>query len=61
MRAVARTGARRVVYISCNPTTLAPDLRELVTHGYALRTIQPIDLFPQTYHIECVVALERTS
>lgn len=61
MRAVGRTGARRVVYISCNPTTLAPDLRELLAHGYALRAVQPIDLFPQTYHIECVVALERTA
>jgi 23S rRNA (uracil1939-C5)-methyltransferase len=61
MRAVAGTGAGRVVYISCNPTTLAPDLRELLTHGYVLRTIQPIDLFPQTYHIECVVALERAA
>jgi 23S rRNA (uracil1939-C5)-methyltransferase len=61
MRAVAGTGAGRVVYISCNPTTLAPELRELLTHGYVLRTIQPIDLFPQTYHIECVVALERAA
>jgi 23S rRNA (uracil1939-C5)-methyltransferase len=61
MRAVARAAARRVVYISCNPTTLAPDLRELLSHGpYALGAVQPIDLFPQTYHVECVVSLERT-
>ena len=60
MRAVARTGVRRVIYISCNPTTLAPDLRELLAHGYVLRVVQPLDLFPQTYHVECVVALERT-
>lgn len=60
MRAVAGSGARRVVYISCNPTTLAPDLRELLSHGpYTLRAVQPIDLFPQTYHVECVVSLER--
>lgn len=60
MRAVARSGARRVVYISCNPTTLAPDLRELLSHGlFTLRAVQPVDLFPQTYHVECVVSLER--
>jgi 23S rRNA (uracil1939-C5)-methyltransferase len=60
MRAVARSGVRRVVYISCNPTTLAPDLGALLADGpYALRAVQPIDLFPQTYHVECVVSLER--
>lgn len=59
MRAVARTGARRVVYISCNPTTLAPDLRELLAFGYRLNVVQPLDVFPQTYHVECVVSLER--
>ncbi|HXF82352.1 MAG TPA: 23S rRNA (uracil(1939)-C(5))-methyltransferase RlmD [bacterium] len=61
MQAIARLAPPRVIYISCNPTTLAPDLRELVGAGYAVRVVQPIDLFPQTYHVECVVLLERAT
>jgi len=61
MAAISRLRPRRVIYISCNPTTLAPDLRELVAAGYGVRAVQPIDLFPQTYHVECIVQLERAT
>ena len=50
---------RRIVYVSCNPTTLAPNASELVQAGWALRCVQPVDMFPQTHHIECVALLER--
>jgi 23S rRNA (uracil1939-C5)-methyltransferase len=50
---------RRIVYVSCNPTTLAPNASELVQAGWTLRRVQPIDMFPQTHHIECVALLER--
>ncbi|HEV2975068.1 MAG TPA: 23S rRNA (uracil(1939)-C(5))-methyltransferase RlmD [Solirubrobacteraceae bacterium] len=50
---------KRIVYISCNPTTLAPNAAELVGSGWKLREVTPVDMFPQTHHIECVALLER--
>jgi len=50
---------RRIVYVSCNPTTLAPNAAELVAGGWALRRVRPVDMFPQTHHIECVAVFER--
>jgi 23S rRNA (uracil1939-C5)-methyltransferase len=60
VRRVLESQAGRIVYVSCNPTTLAPNARELVDAGYRLRTVRPLDMFPQTPHIECVALLERT-
>lgn len=60
MRRIGRAGPERVVYVSCNPTTLARDLTELLPFGYRITEVVPVDLFPQTYHVETVVALERT-
>jgi len=50
---------KRIVYVSCNPTTLAPNAAELVEAGWVLREVTPVDMFPQTHHIEAVAVLER--
>lgn len=49
----------RIVYISCNPASLARDLGLLAEHGYVTAKIQPVDMFPQTFHVECVALIER--
>lgn len=49
----------QLIYVSCNPATLARDCAWLIEYGYKIKEIQPVDMFPHTYHIECVVLLER--
>ena len=59
VRRIIEAAPKRIVYVSCNPTTLAPNAAQLVEAGYALRRVRPVDMFPQTPHIECVALLER--
>jgi 23S rRNA (uracil1939-C5)-methyltransferase len=59
VRRIVEAGPKRIVYVSCNPTTLAPNAAELVEAGWVLRKVRPVDMFPQTHHIECVALLER--
>ena len=60
VRRIIEAGPRRIVYVSCNPTTLAPNAAQLVEAGWSLSRVRPVDMFPQTPHIECVALLERT-
>jgi 23S rRNA (uracil1939-C5)-methyltransferase len=59
VRRVLECEAKRIVYVSCNPTTLAPNAAQLVEAGYTLRRVKPVDMFPQTPHIECVALFEK--
>ena len=59
VRRIIEAEPQRIVYVSCNPTTLAPNAAQLVEAGWTLRRVRPVDMFPQTPHIECVALLER--
>ncbi len=59
LEALQKAEAARVIYVSCDPSTLARDLKQLLQHGYKLSRVTPFDMFPQTFHIECVSLLER--
>ena len=59
VRRIVDAAPKRIVYVSCNPTTLAPNACQLVDAGYVLKSVQPVDMFPQTPHIEAVSVFER--
>ena len=59
LSAVVRMAPRRVVYVSCNPATAARDAAWLEQNGYHAEKVQPVDLFPRTKHVECVIALSK--
>lgn len=60
LKALCSLAPKKVVYISCNPETQARDLAYLTRHGYKVRRIQPVDMFPHTEHVETVVLMTRT-
>jgi len=59
VRRVLELAPERLVYVSCNPTTFAPNARQLVDGGYSLDFVKPLDMFPHTPHIECVARFRR--
>ncbi|MDN5790527.1 MAG: RsmD family RNA methyltransferase [Micrococcales bacterium] len=58
MALIARLGARRVVYVACDPATLARDVRAATDQGYGLASLEAWDAFPMTHHVECIAVLE---
>ncbi|RMC49556.1 23S rRNA (uracil(1939)-C(5))-methyltransferase RlmD [Lactobacillus sp. ESL0228] len=59
IKAAVKTNPKKIVYISCNPATLVRDLQEFQKLGYTFDQIDPVDMFPQTPHVEAVTVLER--
>ncbi|MBQ7565298.1 MAG: 23S rRNA (uracil(1939)-C(5))-methyltransferase RlmD [Lachnospiraceae bacterium] len=59
LSAIAQAAPKKLIYVSCDPATLARDLKYLALHGYALKRIRPVDMFPMTVHVETVVLLTR--
>ncbi len=61
LEALASLAPATIIYVSCNPTTLARDLDLLLAKGYTVNDLQPVDMFPQTVHLETVVRLRRSA
>ncbi|WP_430788410.1 23S rRNA (uracil(1939)-C(5))-methyltransferase RlmD [Virgibacillus flavescens] len=59
LKAMIEMQPKRIVYVSCNPSTLARDLRILEDGGYGTKEVQPVDMFPQTSHVECCALIEK--
>jgi 23S rRNA (uracil1939-C5)-methyltransferase len=61
VRRILETEPQTIVYVSCNPTTLAPNARQIADAGYTLESVVPVDMFPQTPHIEAVALMRRVA
>lgn len=59
LAAIAQVMPQRIVYVSCNPASLARDLAYLEQNGYQAEVAQPVDMFPMTHHVETVVLMTR--
>ena len=60
LKATAQLAQKKIVYVSCNVVTQSRDLKVLLDSGFAIERVTPVDMFPHTKHVECVVVLSRT-
>ena len=59
VKTISNAGIEKIVYISCNPQTLARDIKRFMDRGYEMKNIKAVDMFPQTMHVETVVSITR--
>jgi len=59
LKEILKINPTKIIYVSCNPTTQARDVREFINSNYIMGKVQPIDMFPHTHHIECVITLDK--
>jgi 23S rRNA (uracil1939-C5)-methyltransferase len=59
LETIVQMEPKKVVYVSCDPATLARDLKYMDSHGYEVRKVQPVDMFGMGGHVECVTCLQR--
>jgi 23S rRNA (uracil1939-C5)-methyltransferase len=59
MKALMKAKPGQIIYVSCDPSTLARDLKIMTETGYSIESVTPVDMFPQTYHIESITNLKR--
>ncbi len=60
IKVISQTNFQSIIYVSCNPATFARDIKEFKTYGLELKKVQPMDMFPQTHHLECVGCVMRS-
>ncbi|MFV0352815.1 MAG: 23S rRNA (uracil(1939)-C(5))-methyltransferase RlmD [Oscillospiraceae bacterium] len=60
LEAILRMNPKKIVMVSCNPATMARDVAKLAAGGYTAHQVQPVDMFPRTNHVECVVELKKS-
>lgn len=56
---ICNFNSKNIIYVSCNPKTLVEDLKTFLNRGYSIKSIECVDMFPNTYHVECVVLMSR--
>ena len=59
LKNILNLNQKKIIYISCNPSTQARDLKKIVEYGYKIKNIIPVDMFPHTPHIESIVTLTK--
>ena len=59
LKEILKINPKKIIYVSCNPTTQTRDVREFINSNYIMGKVQPIDMFPHTHHIECVITLDQ--